>query len=157
LAQRSVDAKYSGAIISSTTGDLTIEGTKGFGDTFMVGTGKLAKLPSQVLTAVSGLYNQAFVRLGPVRMEWVYDGSVAWVVQFHRGTTPSSGSIIYPGEASSFKRFDVRSGLESLRSLIDSRSDENEGILLVGDVGVTSHFGDLLRKARIPSRIERSE
>jgi hypothetical protein len=25
---------------------------------------------------------------------------------------------------------------------------------LLGDVGVTSHFGDVLRRARIPSRIE---
>jgi hypothetical protein len=28
------------------------------------------------------------------------------------------------------------------------------GIILLGHVGVTSHFGDLLRRARIPSRIE---
>ena len=29
-----------------------------------------------------------------------------------------------------------------------------EGITIVGDVGVTSHFGDLLREAKIPSRVE---
>jgi len=28
-------------------------------------------------------------------------------------------------------------------------------VVLVGNVGITSHFGDLLRGARIPSRIER--
>jgi hypothetical protein len=29
-----------------------------------------------------------------------------------------------------------------------------EGIVLAGRVGITSHLGDLLRRARIPSRIE---
>jgi hypothetical protein len=41
-----------------------------------------------------------------------------------------------------------------LRLLIPRAQHESSGIILVGQVGVTSHFGDVLRKAQIPSRIE---
>ena len=47
-------------------------------------------------------------------------------------------------------------GLESLRGLIASlKAGGNKGITLRGDIGLTSHFGDLLRRSKIPSRIKR--
>ena len=42
-----------------------------------------------------------------------------------------------------------------MRELISEIKDREIGIELIGNVGVTSHFGDLLRRARIPSRIKR--
>ena len=86
-------------------------------------------------------------------MEWVADASQVWIVQLHCGATKSSGSIIYPGNPSQYHEFDVEKGLEALRELVSSISNQNEGILLLGDVGITSHFGDVLRRAEIPSKI----
>jgi hypothetical protein len=50
--------------------------------------------------------------------------------------------------------FEVSDGIEALRELIGRVRGTGEGIVLVGRVGVTSHLGDLLRRAQIPSRIE---
>lgn len=157
LAQAEVRAEYSGAAIADESGALTVEGTKGFGDEFMLGRSRLASLPAKILDAVKNTYQSAAQILGPVRMEWVYDGSQVWVVQFHRGASASSGSVIYPypEEIKEEIEFEVTDGLEALRQLIAEWDGTADGIVLRGDVGVTSHFGDLLRKARIPSRIER--
>ena len=48
--------------------------------------------------------------------------------------------------------FDPSFGLEQLRELITTAAPD-EGIEVAGDVGVTSHAGDLLRRAAIPSRL----
>jgi hypothetical protein len=65
--------------------------------------------------------------------------------------------VIYPGDPLSEHRFHVGKGLEALRALIEQVEGTGEGIVLVGRVGVTSHLGDVLRRARIPSRIEPPE
>ena len=59
-----------------------------------------------------------------------------------------------PGEAARFHPLDVSQGIEALRHLIAQLRGTGDGIVLVGRVGVTSHLGDLLRRARFPSRIE---
>ena len=51
-----------------------------------------------------------------------------------------------------WRRFDPSLGLEKLRELIAS-VDGDEGIEVAGHIGVTSHAGDLLRRAAIPSRL----
>lgn len=48
--------------------------------------------------------------------------------------------------------FDPSLGLQRLRELIASIG-RDEGIEVTGDIGVTSHTGDLLRRAVIPSRL----
>jgi hypothetical protein len=48
----------------------------------------------------------------------------------------------------------VAEGIGALRELIAGVDGSGDGVVLVGRVGVTSHFGDLLRRARVPSRIE---
>lgn len=158
LAQSGVDAAYSGAAIAAeATGELTVEGTSGFGDQFMVGGKKRTSLPHRVRAQVEELYCKAAEKLGPVRFEWVVDSRQAWIVQFHRGASPSLGRIIYPGSPTSFRRFDVEGGLEELRHLVNEVASTGEGVTLVGDVGVTSHFGDILRRAKVPSYIEPAE
>ena len=153
IAQAGVEATYSGALMVSEEGKITIEGTKGFGEEFMVGRKKRDVLPDEVISSVKVLYEQVAAKLGSVRMEWVADASQVWIVQLHCGATKSSGSIIYPGNPSQYHEFDVEKGLEALRELVSSISNQNEGILLLGDVGITSHFGDVLRRAEIPSKI----
>jgi hypothetical protein len=154
LAQEGVEAVYSGALVANPDGEPLVEGVAGAGDAFMQGQAAPEPLPEEVLAAVKALYRAAAGRLGPVRLEWVYDGKSAWVVQLHQGATPSSGRTIYPGEAARFHRFEVARGLEALRALVAQVAGTGEGILLVGSIGITSHLGDVLRKASIPSRIE---
>ena len=53
-----------------------------------------------------------------------------------------------------YHRFDVTKHIDELRDLIARVQGTGEGIILAGNIGVTSHMGDLLRRARIPSHIE---
>ncbi len=156
LSQESVDAVYSGALLSDMDGNVIIEGVEGKGDSFMLGESKIVELPKKVETSVRKLYDNARSRLGPVRMEWVYDGTRTWVVQLHIGATATTGSVIHPGEALKFHRFNVENGLENLRKLLAKIKGTGEGIILVGNIGVSSHLGDELRKAQVPSKIERT-
>jgi hypothetical protein len=154
LAQAGVEAQYSGALVSQPDGELLIEGVAGTGDLFMTGHRAPEDLPAEVRDAVCDLYHRAVDLLGPVRFEWVYDGVTVWVLQLHRGAAVSSGRVVHPGDASHYHVFPVTEGIEALRTLIGRVQGTGEGIVLAGRVGITSHLGDLLRRARIPSRIE---
>lgn len=156
LSQEGVNAFYSGALLTSPDGSIIIEGIKGRGDSFMVGESSISNLPENVTKAVNTLYQKAYDQLGLLRMEWVFDGQQVWVVQLHIGASSTSGSVIYPGEPESFHRFNVSEGLEKLRILISQIENKNEGIILVGNIGVSSHFGDVLRRSKIASKIERN-
>lgn len=155
LAQEGIDAAFSGSLIVQADGQVKIEGTRGYGDKFMLGQVELEILTEKTLNGVNQLYEEARKYLGPVRMEWVQerDGRT-WIVQLHRGQTTSQGSVIHKGEADLYHRFEVTRGIDELRTLIAEIKGRGEGIILVGHVGVTSHFGDLLRKAEIPSHVE---
>ena len=122
----------------------------------MLGQAAPEELPRSVVEAVTELYGAAETTLGPVRMEWVFDGKDVWVVQFHRGATRSYGGTIVPGEATRFRRFNVSDGVDALRAFASDVQSKGEGVVLVGNVGVTSHFGDILRRQGVPSKIARS-
>jgi hypothetical protein len=154
IAQEGVDARYSGAAASSSGGDDIIEGVTGTGEQFMQGSVPPQRLPSKIVEDVRETLALANQELGPARLEWVHDGSAVWVVQLHSGATATVGQVIYPGHAAVEHRFPVDHGLEALRDLVARLDGTGEGIVLVGGVGVTSHLGDILRRARIPSRIE---
>jgi len=154
LSQEGVQARYAGAAVAMADGDVLIEGVCGTGDAFMVGLAPPAPLPRKVVKAVKALHKQASARLGAVRMEWAFDGDTAWIMQLHRGSVASIGQVVFPGQATKEHRFRVEDGIEALRSLVASVEGTGEGVVLVGHVGITSHLGDILRKARIPSRIE---
>src|SRR5262245_13275364 len=81
-------------------------------------------------------------------------GRRAGIVQLHRGAVAGSGRTIYPGDSRQWHRLEAVEGIEALRTLADRVQGSDDGIVLVGDVGVTSHLGDILRRARIPSRVE---
>lgn len=155
LRQDGIDARFSGATIMGADGNLLIEGTSGFGDNFMVGEKGVVILPEYLDSAIRDVYKKASDQVGPVRFEWVYDGTHVWVVQFHKGQSTSSGETIYPGDDTTrYTQYVTSEGIDGLRKLI-AECQPGEGIGLVGNVGITSHFGDLLRKAQIPSRITR--
>ncbi|GBF82699.1 hypothetical protein [Aphanothece sacrum] len=157
LSQIGIEAAYSGALIVGKNEEIIIEGIQGYGEDFMIGQKHSMELPDDILNSVKNIYKQVVEQLGAVRMEWVADSQKIWVVQLHQGSTKSYGNTIYPGSVSYYYKFDVKQGLEELRHLISTINPHSEGIILMGDVGITSHFGDVLRRAKIPSKIEAVE
>jgi hypothetical protein len=156
ISQEGVNARWSGAAIATPAGEPIIEGVVGTGDRFMLGQDAPVALPAPVEDRVRAVFRTATATLGPVRFEWVDDGETTWVVQLHRGATSTHDSTIVPGEPARYRRFRVDAGIDAFRSEVDAALKEGDGIILVGDVGITSHFGDVLRRARVPSRLERS-
>jgi hypothetical protein len=134
---------------------VVVEGTPGEGDSFMVGKRLPERLPGNVLSDIRETYRLAEEKLGPVRFEWVHDGARVWIVQLHKGATDSSASTLVPGEADQWEVFDGSSGLEELRRLL-AQLPPYVGLQIRGDIGLTSHVADLLRKARRPARLQPS-
>lgn len=155
IAQDGVTPCYSGALIVASDGAVVIEGRAGEGEILMRGQAVHEELPIQVKGAVRELYERAHAKFGPVRLEWVYDGKVAWLVQLHRGSTTSQNNVLVPGVPEQWIPFDVTRGLEDLRSELRALTDR-QGLLLKGSVGLTSHVADIVRKAKKPARIDAS-
>jgi hypothetical protein len=153
LSQEAVPATYSGATFPRDGGDDLIEGVRGRGDGFMLGESESADLPADVTAAVRQLLAAITARLGPVRLEWGYDGSRVWVLQLNRVGSPLPAGVLSPGNASGWLDYDpATSNLDTLRRLVREASAEGRGVLVTGKVGVTSHVGDILRKAGVPGR-----
>ncbi len=152
LSQSGVRPEYSGALIVGADGKKIIEGKKGAGDTLMLGDSLPEKLPKSVKAEIGRLFDFAREALGPVRMEWVFDGEQPWVVQLHRGATETDAARLTQMDADRWVDFDVSQGLEALRGAIASLG-EGDGIALRGRVGLTSHIADVLRKAQVPARM----
>lgn len=153
LSQEAVDAQYSGASVPRRDGSNLIEGVAGVGDDFMLGAREPENLPSEVTEAVSQELATLAQRLGPVRIEWAFDGARVWVLQLHRSAAAVEENVVSPGTADTWLDFDVREGLDSLNELIEKARATDSGILVRGRIGVTSHVGDLLRKAAVPARV----
>jgi len=152
LCQRGVLPKYSGAAITEADGGLRVEGVEGAGEAFML-TGAAQTLPDTVVDEVRNLARKLAMIFGPVSFEWVFDGTRPWIVQLHVGRSASHGDVIYPGERDEWVEVPASTSLEQLRILVARLDREKTGVLLLGSIGTSSHKGDLLRKAEIPSRL----
>lgn len=152
LAQQGVKPEYSGALIVDANEQVVIEGKQGEGESLMLGVSAPEALPQNVKDEVLRVFDLAKAALGPVRLEWVFDGTNAWVVQLHRGATESDSVHLTQGDAEKWIDFDVAAGLEALRRTVTSLSP-GEGLMLRGRVGLTSHIADVLRKAKVPARM----
>ena len=95
------------------------------------------------------VYSDGVVTIAGDRV--VHDGDQLWIVQLHAGGTQSLHRVIVPGVAEAWARFEVGDGLIALRSLLGVLP-ERTGVEFVGEVGLTSHLADLMRKAQIPTR-----
>ncbi|WP_353642494.1 hypothetical protein [Mesorhizobium sp. WSM2239] len=152
ISQDAVPATYSGAAIVTIGGALHIEGRAGEGDGLMLGHDHPEQLPLQIHQDVTNVFTELSRMLGAVRFEWVHDGKQVWIVQLHRGATVTSGTVLVPGEASRWYRFEAANGLEALRAFLRD-VPEDGGVSIEGEIGLTSHLADLIRKARKPARI----
>ena len=159
LSQEAIEPIFSGAcIIKKDMEDDIIEGVSGKGDSFMVGEEEIGNLPKKVIGSIKKLNNKVRKHLdllGEVSIEWVYDGNDIWIVQLNQIKLSGNKDIIVDGNPKEYIEFNVNLGLEKLRSLIKEIQNNDVGIELIGNIGVTSHFGDLLRIANIPSKLKR--
>jgi hypothetical protein len=154
LCQSAVPAAFAGAAITDSRGNMVIEGMRGEGDRFMLGQHSPEHLPSNILSDVQSVFAAASSVLGTVRFEWVHDGHRAWIVQLHKGGTDSAGSTLVPGEATEWAVFDSTKGLEELRRFLKDLPD-HAGVRIEGEIGLTSHLADLLRKSNRPARFSK--
>lgn len=154
LRQDAVPARYSGAVIVDGDGRLVVEGLAGEGDRLMLGEQLPEKLPQSVRAAVAEAYATAARTLGPVRFEWVFDGTRLWIVQLHIGATVSLPDALVPGSAKNWLELDARTPLPELRRTLAALPPET-GLRLVGIVNATSHIADLLRKSGVPTEIQK--
>ncbi len=153
LVQDEVPAQYSGAVLTSLDGKMILEGVPGFGDDLMLGRSKPCALPPVVADAVGEVYATLVSHIGSIRAEWAFDGDSAWVLQVQPEAALSQDAVIVPGETEREMDFDVAGGLSGLRELLGLIQGGSVGIRLRGQVGMTSHIADVLRRHRIPSRI----
>lgn len=156
LSQQAVPAQWSGASLEGQQGQIISEGVKGSGDQFMLGNMTQQPIPTTVDRAISAAHARLNAVLGPTRFEWAFDGTRLWILQLHRGASASEGSVIVPGDAERWIEFEVSQGLEALRNCVSSMT-ENSGLVLVGEVGLTSHIADVARKAGLPTRIRNQQ
>lgn len=158
INQHGVAASYSGATITSSSDSPIIEGRAGRGDKFMTGQVSATILPRIVHSAVTALWCELRETFGVVRFEWAYDSSAReiWVLQLHGGGSPTIGDTIYPGEVLEWRDFKVPGDLEELRELSKQAMQQGFGIRLLGNVGLTSHPCDILRRDKVTSRLCRS-
>jgi hypothetical protein len=152
LSQSAVRARFSGAAITDRDGKPVIEGAHGEGDRFMLGQRGPERLPTEIAAAVERTYVDAVSAIGAVRFEWVHDGERVWIVQLHRGGTNSAAATLVPGEAAKWVVFKASQGLDELRHFLASLPAD-VGVRIEGEIGLTSHFADLLRKTKRPARI----
>ena len=155
LAQESVDAAYSGASLpGEVAGADYVEGVQGHGDRFMLGQQGPENLPPAVVSDVQKIAAKARRVLGPVRLEFAHDGQQAWVIQLHLAPQRYRAGVISPGKPDAgWIEFHPDEGLDRLNQLIEQALANRQGIRVVGQVGLTSHVGDLLRKSNVPAEL----
>jgi hypothetical protein len=154
LDQHGVDARHSGATATAQDGSVLVEGVAGAGDAFMLGGRPAEALPARVHADVVALVERAAAELGAVRIEWAHDGDQAWVVQLHVSRAMVTTELLNPGTAGRWLAYNPAEGLDRLRDLVADARRSGAGVVVTGPVGITSHVGDIIRKAGIPGRLE---
>jgi hypothetical protein len=154
LSQDGVVPVWSGAALVGANDAIIIEGRGGTGDSLMLGESQPEPLPDQTVEHVKSVHGALSQKLGPVRIEWVHDGDKVWIVQLHVGKTQTSELALVEGPADRWFSFNVAEGLPALRALLPTLPP-GVGLELNGNVGLTSHIADLVRKWARPARIVR--
>jgi len=153
LIQDEVLAKFSGGLMTDSDARPIVEGVTGFGDNFMLGHVGPTELDGTLLRRLEGLHETLVHCMGSIRVEWAFDGERIWTIQLQQETAVSNGQTIVPGEVPSEMEFEASDGLPGLRRMIELVQGTQVGIKVIGEVGMTSHIADLLRRHKVPSRI----
>ena len=154
VKQDGVSAFFSGAAHQTQSADILIEGVRGTGEDFMTARAAPEELPVAVKEAVKAVGSELSRTFKVFRFEWVYDGVSVWIVQLHASASGNSREgWVFEGNAKHFVPFDASEGLESLRKLAVTTKEHGNGILVMGDIGFTSHICDVLRQLQVPSRL----
>lgn len=153
IVQDEVEARASGALLTGSDSKPIIEGVTGFGDDFMLGRVGPTRLDPAIVNRLEKLHSNLLDYVGSVRAEWVFDGVTVWVLQLQKESAVSVGRTIVPGNVYSEVDFEVSAGISGLRELIELVRDRGIGIRVHGNIGITSHVADILRRHRVPSRI----
>jgi hypothetical protein len=155
LSQEGVRSAFSGASIRTAQQETIVEGVEGIGSEFMLGRQASQRLPAATVEAVRELMDGVEKVIGgTLKIEWAYDGEMVWILQMQLLEITVGGSVVVPGEATRFRGFDVVGGIDQFREFVAQAKAAGDGVVVVGSVGVTSHFGDILRRSGVPSRIE---
>jgi hypothetical protein len=153
IIQDEILARFSGALLTGRDSKAIIEGVIGFGDEFMLGRVGPSQLDTRLVKRLEELHASLVHYVGSTRAEWVFDGETIWIIQLQQEAAISAGQTIVSGEVESELEFDISRGLSGLRELIELVRGRPVGIKIIGNVGMTSHIADVLRRQRIPSRI----
>lgn len=155
LSQQGVRSVFSGASIGSDQTEPIVEGVAGVGSEFMLGQKSAQQLPLKTVSAVKELMKHV-VRIvgGTIKVEWAFDEELVWVLQLQQIEHAIDDTTIVAGNSKRFRRFNVTTGIDRFREFVADVKNDGDGIILVGSVGVTSHFGDILRRSGVPSRVE---
>lgn len=152
LAQQSVNSRWSGSLITERSGAV-VEGVRGFADRFMMSEQTKQELPENVKKAVLHVQMPLEQMLGPISMEWAYDGEMVWVLQLHQELSVGIENVIVPGDARQWQRFDISLGLEELRKMVENAEAKGYGIEFTESVASTSHAAAIVRKRGVPTRV----
>jgi hypothetical protein len=152
LVQDAVVADWSGAAHVRGS-EWLVEGVRGAGDRFMLGSDAPQELPAVVRALVRESFTPLVDEVGPARIEWAVGRDGAWLLQLN----PIVGGpgVADHDRASGWIDFDPHAGLEALQLAIAQARAAGAGIRVVRPVGVTSHVGDLVRRAGLPLVVAR--
>ncbi|MFM7345119.1 MAG: hypothetical protein ACKO1J_07115, partial [Tagaea sp.] len=89
---------------------------------------------------------------GPVEFEWAFDGAKVWVLQLHLGKAAGVGDVLVPGEPARWIEIAAGTSLDGFRQVASGLAPD-QGILVRGRIGLTSHKADLLRRAGRPAKL----
>jgi len=152
LVQAGVDAVWSGKSIVQGDGTLLASGARGRGDAYMRGKGGVRRLPSDIQALVARTHKRLNRVFGPTEFEWCFDGKTVWVLQLHVGQAAGIGDVLVPGTAKRWIEIAADTSLEGFRRAASALGID-EGIKVRGQIGLTGHKADLLRRAGRPAQI----
>ncbi|MFQ5789022.1 MAG: hypothetical protein ACE5JI_00955 [Acidobacteriota bacterium] len=151
LIQQAVPAMYSGRAILEERDGIEVRGVRGEGDAFMLGEQAHGPLPERTVQAVRHTYRIAYEAVGPIGIEWVFDGNTVWIVQLNAATSPRPS--VERDASREWVEFRFAKGrLEDFRREVMALCGTNKGIIVVGRVSPLSHLGEIAEVHGVPVR-----
>ena len=151
LVQEGVEARFSGRILA--VGEIEskwkVAGVSGTGEEFMLGDTPAEALPSEVQDAVRRTAQLTVSRLGPVSIEWAFDGVDVWILQVN--SIAKKHSPLHSVDDVRWVSFAFRTGgIEEFRRAAAAAKASGKGIRILGNVSPLSHIGEIADVLGVP-------